>query len=57
MKCVVNLQPLSFPDSSKSSSKVPFKNTRIEGSIKEAEGDLEAPEEMRELSPNNDREY
>merc|ERR1719300_1480591 len=58
MKCVVNLQPLSFPDSSKSSSKVPFKNTRIEGSIKEAEGDLEAPEEiMREMCPNNDREY
>jgi len=58
MKCVVNLQPLSFPESSNSSSKVPNKNTRIEGSNKEAEGDLEAPKEiMREMCPNNEREY
>ena len=58
MKCVVNLQPLSFPESSKSSIKVPNKNTRIEGTIKEAEGNLVAPEEiMREMCPNNDREY
>ena len=58
MKCVVNLQPLSFPESSKSSSTVPNKNTRIEESIIEVEGDLVAPEEiMREMCPNNDREY
>merc|ERR1719300_2212923 len=58
MKCVVNLQLLSFPESSKSSIKVPNKNTRIEGSIKEAEGDLEAPNEiMRKMCPNNEREY
>ena len=58
MKCVVNLQPLSFPESSKSSSTVPNKNTRIEELITEAEGNLVAPEEiMREMCPNNDREY
>merc|ERR1719348_2823849 len=58
MKCVVNLQPMSFPESSKSSSTVPNKNTRIEESIIEVEGDLVAPEEiMRELCPNNDRDY
>merc|ERR1719348_131635 len=58
MKCVVNLQPMSFPESSKSSSTVPNKNTRIEESIIEVEGDLVAPEEiMREMCPNNDREY
>jgi len=57
MKCVVNLQPLSFPESSKSSSTVPNKNTRIEESIIEVEGDLVAPEEiMREMCPNNDRD-
>merc|ERR1719342_999488 len=58
MKCVVNLQPLSFPESSKSSSTVPNKNTRIEESIIEAERNLVAPKEiMREMCPNNDREY
>merc|ERR1719300_2283197 len=58
MKCVVNLQPLSFPESSKSSIKVPNKNTRIEGTIKEAEGNLVAPNEiMRKMCPNNEREY
>merc|ERR1719342_323220 len=58
MKCVVNLQPLSFPESSKSSSTAPNKNTRIEESSIEAEGNLVAPEEiMREMCPNNEREY
>merc|ERR1719342_551331 len=58
MKCVVNLQLLSFPESSKSSSTVPNKNTRIEESIIEAEGNLVAPKEiMREMCPYNEREY